>query len=372
MLIEIINCTPLLYEEQNEHDKISALSHLIASHGYRDNIVISSRKTFKDAITAEILTIQQNNFAIDIHDSLNEYQQVKRHISFYVVVDFNIQNQYIFNTSGSGQKTIHLGYGYFASHTNLDLVKLLSESSLDFDFYKKIAQSTPSEDIMKLPFKLTFKNGGGSQTKANFDTIRNNRKICLCLVDTDKKHPNGREGTTSGSFSSIDRQFNSTAYVKVINSHEIESFIPEKIIENVLTKKTQNAAIIDSFDMLKTLNGVDNRVRIYFDHKQGLSLKKAIELDRLHGDFWLPILATENIFSNKPCLHSKICSNCMDCPKILGYGNDLLSDSIDVCDKMSPQKLTEYVCDVLKPYWTEIRDEIVSWGCIPVGKVSRS
>lgn len=372
MLIEIINCTPLLYEAQNELDKISALSHLIASHGFRDNIVISSKKTFKDAIAAKILTTQQNNFAIDILDSLNEYKQVKTHISFYVVVDFEIQNQYVFNTSDSGQKIIHLGYGYFSSHTNLGLVKLLSESSLDYDFYNKIAQSTPSDSILKLPFKLTFKNGGGSQIKTNFDTIKNNKKICLCLVDTDKKHPNGREGTTSGSFSSIDRQFNSTAYVKVINSHEIESFIPDKIIEDVLTTRTQNAAIIDSFDMLKRLNGVDNRVRIYFDHKQGLSLKKAIELDRLHGDFWLPILATENVFSSKECLHSKICSNCTDCPKILGYGNDLLSDSIEACNKMSHQKLTEYVCSFLKPHWCEIRDEIISWGCIPVGKVSRS
>lgn len=372
MLIEIINCTPLLYEDAQEHDKISAISHLIASHGYRDNIVISSKKTFKDAISAEILTAQCNAFATDIIESLNEYRQVKTHISFYVIVDFEIKSQFIFNTSEDGQKTIHLGYSYFSNHTYLGQIKLLSESLLDFSFYKKMAEATPDDSIVRLPFKIQFHNGGGSQIKTNFDIIKRSHHMCLCLVDTDKKHPKGREGTTSSSFNAIDREFNSTAYVKVINSHEIESFIPEKIIENILTKKPNNPALINSFDMLKRLNKVDGRVRVYFDHKNGLSLKKAIELDSLHGDFWLPILSTERVFFQKECLHNKICTNCEDCPSILGYGNELLSDSVDICDQMSTRKLGEHVCDVLKPYWSDIKKDIVSWGCIPVGRISRS
>jgi hypothetical protein len=371
MLIEVINCDPSTFGS-NDIDRISSLNNLIHSHGYKHNIVIGSKKTIKGIMISPCLQQPSLLFINDIYDSLSEYTQFKTKVDFFMIVDFVYDGCPRFEIDANNIKNMIVSYKYFSSHENLSPIKLLTENITDHDIYNKIALSKIKGSDLDLPFKVDFQNGGGSQIKTNYNYFKNRNTVCLCIVDTDKKHPCGNEGTTSASFSKTERKYHSSAYVKILDAHEIESYIPHNIIREVLMEKDDNAELISSFDMLMRLEKIDPRVRLYFDYKEGINLKKAIELDCKHGDFWLPILGTEAYFSAKPCLKTKKCDDCGTCPKIIGYGDRILSSSLKKIETMTPHKLAECVKDPLHELWIDIKKQIISWGCIPVGRLSRS
>ncbi|MGN5172017.1 hypothetical protein [Aeromonas sp. 102P] len=371
MLIEIINLDVLAVNPEDD-EKISAINHLMHSHGYRHHIVIASKKMMRDLLASEYLYGLSRTHASEIYESLSEYYSYLTNIKFVLKVDFSYDGDPIYSVSPNNVNVMSVSYKYFSDHTNLCSAKMLAEDMSDYEFYSEIARSSLNGTSLNLPFKLDFRNGGGSQIKKNYLHLKSNDAVCLCIVDTDKKHPMGKEGSTSASFSTSERVFNCSAYAKILDAHEIESFIPESVMEDVIATEANNEARIDSLDTLARLNAIDNRVRLYFDHKNGLSLKTAINLDRTHGDFWLPILANLPNFADKDCLNNKSCTECNACPKIPGYGENILTRSVERLKIMTPQKKAEHVSPQLNEYWSDIKDYVVSWGCHPIGRVSRS
>lgn len=371
MLIEIINCNILEFTE-TEHEKISAINHLMFSHGCRHHIIVTSRKIIKDILSSEHLTSQSQIYASDISTSLNEYAHYKTLVKFILQVDFNYDATPEYSISTDNIKVMKVSYKYFSDHSHLSLAKILTEDISDYSFYTEVARAKLGTSNLNLPFKLEFHNGGGSQIKNNFDHLKNNKSVCLCIVDTDKKHPKGGEGSTSSSFATSDRSFNSSAFAKIIDAHEVESFIPESVMTDIVSAENDNQQRIESLDILTKLNSIDGRVRQYFDHKNGLSLKNAIALDNAHGEFWLPLLENIPKFAAKSCLKNRRCTKCQSCPKISGYGDNILSKSVDKLRIMTPQKIAEQVSHQLNIHWTEIKDYVVSWGCHPVGRTPRS
>ncbi|MFQ2347232.1 MULTISPECIES: hypothetical protein [Aeromonas] len=371
MLIEIINLD-ISAINKNDDKKISSINHLMHSHGYRHHIVVASKKTMRELLASEYLYDLSRTYASEIYESLGEYRSYLTNVKFILRVDFSYDGEPVFSISPSNINVMSVSYTYFSDHTNLCSAKMLAEDMSDYEFYSEVARSNINGTMLNLPFKLDFRHGGGSQIKNNFIYLKNNNSVCLCIVDTDKKHPKGKEGSTSSSFSTAERVFNCSAYAKILDVHEIESFIPESIMEDVISKEANNQDRVDSLDMLARLNEIDSRVRQYFDHKNGLTLKTAINLDRTHGDFWLPILGNLPEFADKECLTNKLCTECGACPKIFGYGDNILSKSVEQLKIMTPRKIAEHVSPQLNECWSDIKDYVISWGCHPIGRVSRS
>ncbi|MBB1321514.1 hypothetical protein [Shewanella sp. SR43-8] len=367
MLIEIKSCEPKSYE--NEPDKMSALINLLATHGLRKNIIIAPKQVLLDVINSDLYSKNDKRYASDILESNRENNSLKKTLLMHGIVDFSSQNTSVIKNDNLYQ--ISVGYYQFLNPKNAEATPIITENENDFLFYSVVGKYY-SKYISKLNLNINLDHylGAGSHSKTQFDKLSTKHPFLLCIVDNDKPHPKKGEGSTSSVFSKSDRTFNSGRIAKVIDIREIESIIPKFIIKEVFSKAT--ATTIDALDDICTLADIENDFRRYFDHKDGLNLKKAIELDSKYGEFWLPILGAHSKFSDKDCFKTKLCSNCGQCPEVKGLGNSLLANSNNVIKTTNLYTIKRLLENSLKDAWYSIGEYVLCWGCVSTTRPSRS
>lgn len=157
----------------------------------------------------------------------------------------------------------------------------------------------------------------------------------------------------------------------IINAHEIESIIPLQMILDMMNGQdsTYGSDTISNAEELRIYSNTD--FRRFFDHKNGISLKTAIEYDLNNGeDYWL------NFFSHnasmKECYKDKLCHNCNSCPVIKGLGDRLLNSIVLFLQRNNTRKYSTTMEEFILTEWEKIGRELLSWGCTPATRVSRS
>lgn len=367
MLLVIKNCEPQLYE--NDPDKMGALINLLASHGLRKNIIIAPKQVLFDIINSNLYSKNDKRYATDVLEFNREHNTLKKTLLMHGVVDFNSNQTSV--TKVADIYEVSVGYNKFLSPKNAEATPIITENDNDFKFYSVVGEYfSKYKSKLNLNINLDHHLGAGSHSKPQFDKLSTQHPFLLCVVDNDKAHPKKGEGSTSSVFTKNDRNFNSGRVAKVISIREIESIIPQFIIKKVFSKAT--ATSIDALDDICTLAESENEFRTYFDHKDGLNLKEAIELDSRYGDFWLPILGSNTRFASKDCFKTKICSDCGQCPELKGLGNSLLANSNDVITTTNLYSIKDLLEDSLKDAWHNLGMYILCWGCVSNNRLSRS
>ncbi|KZZ20572.1 hypothetical protein A3749_19105, partial [Oleiphilus sp. HI0078] len=342
MLLKIENCLPK--KHANDIDRQLALSNLLRSHGLGNNIVIAERQVLIDIIDSNTYGALDKRYANEILSMRREHSPLSKKLSFLVKVDFDdLTTQYI---NEDGRVVIKVGYNHFVTPENSGATNLLTENTLDFQFYEILAKyyslfATPH----KLPIKFREHLGAGSHSKSEFERFTREGKFVLCIVDSDKKHPKGCEGSTSSAFTKADRMHNNMQLAHVLSVREAECLINTLTLEQVLIDNSSSK--IDAIDELKELGKISPEFRLFFDYKEGLSLKKAIELDNTYGEFWLPRLSSSIRFSTKDCFQDKRCYNCDECPIVLGFGDNLLKNVVQKLQSYNLHKLSKQIDEYL-------------------------
>ena len=367
MILKIVNCNPANYT--NDNDRHLALCNILASHGQKNNIVIGDRKLIDEIISSGLYVGSYLTYAHDIRDTLRDHAALPRTLSVYAEIDFSskesscnkIDNTYIFR----------LSYMFFIDPANSGPTDLLTENGNDYKFYNIITEYY-SKHISQSRLNVKFNEflGAGSHCKPEFSRLSGIRKLLLCIVDNDKKHPKRKEGSTSSAFTDEDREYSNNNLAFILRAREIESLIPSKTMESVIVKKSKDS--ISKFDRFDHLNKKHPAFKIFFDHKDGISLKEAIELDKEHGPFWMEILNDDAKISKKDCFIKRQCYNCDSCPTIDGFGDNLLSLVISESNTTSPTKFFSKIDDNIYDQWCDIGHLMISWGCSGNGRVPRS
>lgn len=366
MLFKIENCFPDQYAYDS--DRQHALENLIASSAFRHNIVILDTKTINSILSCDNYSTIIKNHTYDILSYRREYAGIAYNLSVHAIVDFEYEGEnYNLDKENS---IIKVSYQYFIDPKESGPITLLAENILDFKLYNIIAEYYSkylSSYRLKTSFNFSF--GGGSQIKTIFDSLKDDSKLVLCIIDSDKAHPYMGEGSTSSPFSKEDRENINGNLAYVIDMREIETLIPINIIQEVAIDNQLDDQV-DSLDDIAIFNSIETRFRKFFDHKRGLNLKEAIYIDNKNGDFWLDILSKKTRFSSKSCLQDKECYVCNTCPKIIGFGDKILKHSISKMEQSNLRRLNVDK-DILND-WITIGEIMVGWGCVPAGQRSRS
>lgn len=367
MLFVIANCKPSNYEQQP--DKMSALSNLLQSHGKRNNIVLAPKGTLEDILDSPLYSYNDKRYANDILSIRREYAVLKEKLDYFGIVEFENSSEKVVNNNGTYEVTV--SYQHFTDPLNAGPTPLVTENSEDHKLYTSIGEFH-SKFIARLSLNINLRHilGAGSHSKCQFDSCSTVHPFLLCLVDNDKAHPNKGEGSTSSQFSVHDRSYNNGRVAKVINVREIESLIPNLVISELFNIAASD--VIDNVNEFMSLAILDDRFRTFFDHKDGLNLKQAIELDNKHGEFWLPLLGNIKRFRDKECFAVKNCDGCLSCPKIEGLGKSLLSNANLNIANNNKHRFKSSLETNLKGIWEELGSLIMTWGCIPNSKVTRS
>ncbi len=350
MVIEIIN-----YSGKLNTDKISSLTNLLLSskHGY--HLIFSSRNFFDRILSSDEFSPFLKSVAVRDRANLTFNYELLKHINIFIQVDFeSLLDPY--SIEKGSQHIIMLSYRYFIESLSIAPTALLTENISDYRLFKIITQLYMKKNNFLLNYNFKNEHGGGSAIKSVFDESKSVNRLCLCLLDNDKKHPKGAKGTTIGAFPINYFLLVNTVKALDIDVHEIESLIPMDIIEEVLYENNESSIL--SFNILKKIMINDPTTKYYFDHKKGFTVNKIYELET-HGTYWVPLLSP---FVKNTCFSDEHCTCKVKCMAINCFGEGIYPQSINKMEKLSLKKI-EKILNELEIKWDQIGKELFSWGC---------
>lgn len=375
MLIELVN---IPFEDINlseDEERRRALENIFNSHGSRNHLVISDTSTMNRLLEVgeNVFGLSTMTFIRDARDMLRETRSLKSYLNIYLQVDFSERYLPRHTTSGSSDM-IETGYNYFVDINRVSPTLLIGEHINDAKLYKTIGTHY-AKFISSLSLNIAFQtiHGGGSTTKAVFDNYKDQNSLAFCILDTDKKYPNDSEKSTATNFSRSDRLLNRSVKAMIINAHEVESIIPLPMIIDMMNSPTSTYGSDTLTNAQNLTNYSNSDFRRYFDHKNGISLKDAIQYDiSNHGDYWLNFFNQDTTVSSKECVVNRECHECNRCPKVNGLGDGLLNCIVEFAHRNNTRKYDTTMEQFIRDEWENIGKELLSWGCTPATRVSRT
>lgn len=363
MLIHLKNYVP---EQILSNENVVSVDNLLRSFQEKKHILLTKKSFFKHIIDEKnsLYSYNTKQVAFEAMKGQAEYSSLINLVSFYIVVDFNIKDNTTKWTDNGNVVNFTVGPQYFKDSSRLQASNIIFENITDNDFYKIIVNYFSRQHKTNLCNIICNPiNGGGGTTKEVFERHIQNNDLVLCLLDNDKKHPKGPLGSTSKAFGK--EKFNKSGMVKILDVHEIESLIPIETLEKSVTTGTNKNKTIE---FLRASLQHNESMKFYFDHKKGLELKAAFELDKLHGPFWIPLLKSSPDLKKSDCLDEERCACKPPCIKIDGFGENILSKSIEFIQKGNLQIYNPKLSPLLENHWLDIGKLLFSWCCGPSKK----
>lgn len=332
--------------------------------------IIVGRKDFFDSLQNhhEHYDVRTRHTASKISNLQREYRTLLEIVSFYIEIDFSHRGRLLKKQDNFGRDILSVSFDYFSDSSKIQIPKLLCEDLTDAAFYLFIADYFKKTNKMSfLDIKLSSQNGGGRNTENVFKSIIENGDLCLCILDSDKKHPTGTNGDTSNQFAN--KEYSANGKHIIIDVHEAENLIPNKIIEEVITQGNYPNEFINHIDNLRNLCNHHPESKRFFDHKEGLPINLAVDLDGRYGQFWLPIIDNIPRLRRNKCIISHNCNCEPKCKPLHGFGTNLLANTLIYLEQNRSTKIRENLNAPIEDFWNSLGKEIFSWGCSPQTKL---
>ncbi|HFF9479195.1 TPA: hypothetical protein ACGFA2_001914 [Serratia marcescens] len=367
MIIEIINTEGVNLHAEPVH---SAISNLFTSFKEGKHILIASSEFLENIINDEKFGILIRNSASSALARLRENRSLFNKVNYHCKTDLSIPYSLPHKKNGEGFFTV--GCNFFHDSLSTQCARLLCEDIRDYQLYTIIASHfKKTQNLDNMHISLEIINGGGANTKLNFDKITAKGLLCLCILDSDKKHPSAGYGDTSKKFAGNTPPAHSKHLI--LDSHEIESLIPMNTIKIALEEKKLEEKYNKSFDSLDSIVKFNPEAKKYFDHKEGLTVNNAVILDeRYQRNFWTDCIKKAPGLKRKKCLTTLECTCKKPCFAINGFGNGFLGAVLPVIEKTSFHKLDRQLTEQIKKEWTTIGVSLFSWGCSSGKKIRSS
>lgn len=297
--------------------------------------------------------------AKSIYKVLAEKCGTTKHLLDKVSVYVDVKNDNQLPTAESsqdGKKRIVVSIDWIGkNHTLTDAPIFLCENLDDCRFYDYFGKYYMfRKGINRIFMCFNEQNGGGSTTYKVFEKIISEYKMCLCIVDSDRKFENCHVmGQTAKSvMERIKPESFPFVELHILECHEAENMIPLSLVD-------------ECFD--KFLFESDLKQRIlrnpwkYIDVKEGLLVSNVKESKILgFNEYW------GKVFPNWKENCKKCKNDCTkNCDKYIynGLGENVLNQCVEnFFSKNSIHKISERIKDPYEKHWLEIGSLVFSWG----------
>lgn len=168
------------------------------------------------------------------------------------------------------------------ARVNLTFVQktyLLVENLIDAKFYSLIAKSRVAGNI---PINFEAYPGGGDTTAEVLDHIAGLNRMCLCIVDSDRRYPNGPLGGTAKKVVRVSEELGTslTAYY-VLPVSSIENLIPMDLLKICAKSDAGQTTRIENLAELYR-----DDIWPYFGLKRGIKCGDVVENIKPGETFW--------------------------------------------------------------------------------------
>lgn len=350
-----------------------AIENILRSFSENKHILIAPKEFLKGIIDEEqgIYSSSTKNAASEALKGLREYRAILDMVSFYVTVSFKVTDQSFQWVNLGARDRFECGPLFFNDSSQLQKTKIVCENPSDSDFLKIIASHfAKNNNLSRCTIDFNAINGGGGSTKDVFDRTVKNNEIAFCIVDNDKKHPGAPYGGTSAHF--LGPKTIKSGMVKILDVHEIESLVPLDTIESVLENLNLIERKKSSLNFFKEICNVDETAKFYFDHKKGFNLKIAWGLDNTHGNYWRKIIKKLKSKVDCDCIDLEKCECEPPCLNYEGFGDGLLSNTIDYITTGSLRQYRPILTPKLDEKWNDLGRSFFSWSCGPYKRARMS
>lgn len=355
-------------------ERIDVIENILKAYALKKHIVVLPKSLATYILVSEKFGLTAKHNVSSLLDCMREYKFLMKELGQYMEIDFI--NRDIFKLVVTGETVIRqVGYSLIHDFSKLDSVALLGEDEIDAKLYELIVNFylKTSKNLGELTSSSIPVHGGGSKTYENYVNNKNRSVLCYCILDNDKKHPGYKLGDTAKRFSKEPHNDTYNCDFKILDIHEIECLLPFKLIEDHLVQCGNNSIKLQIFDWLLEVSKSDYNYKWFFDHKNGLLINNAMEMDAAHGDFWIE--EVKKIYGqinhcDVQCIE-KDC-NRKKCLIVCGFGDGLSKRALEVFPSLSHVKIKEMLCPNLFEKWVEIGKCIFNWTCAPAGRTVTS
>ena len=259
---------------------------------------------------------------------------------------------------------------HFACHDAANRTVVLGEGEPDARMAVRLARCFAHTDpsLERIALRHRVDAGGGQGTSGALRRYREDPRFCICVVDSDRTAPGGREGTTAAAARrEID---NAKPWVArhVIACREMENTLSRGLMEAAYGDDHQKRRALDDMERFDE-GGALARYREYCDFKHGTRLEWVLRLANEDARrFWLGpearLTAAPSVdascLAQPACPKGKAACTCVVAP---GFGPPLLGKCVDAAEEMSDQELEALLCEKTKRHCRSLGRTVFSWVC---------
>ena len=250
-----------------------------------------------------------------------------------------------------------------------DQTTLLVENAMDGRFFEVMGRYyLRQEGLGGVRLSLEMVGGGGDTTALTFEQLRrDNRKLCLCIVDSDRKADGGPVGQTARPLLQW-HGLEETREVYVLAVREAENLLPLQVLSMAL-RTTED--ILGKQEMLEAIAKLERGADVlaFLDMKRGLSFWEVsqpqtptIDLGFVEVLRGIASLASR-MDDYSACVRCSKKAHCK-CMVIEGLGTKALACVTDFLERSTDHGLPPLTL-VQKEEWLRVGELVASWGCAP-------
>lgn len=350
-------------DEGPDQAVVDALTFLAAARRQGKHLVFANRSTLFALSDTQWLGGRDRALYRHILGDLPQLRSYCENLVRYVEVHAESGSLELIDI-GDSRRVIRLPVAYFQDFSIVDVPRFLCENLVDTRFYNLLTETVLAwRRLGSVVLRFEAQGGGGQTTADEYKAIRSEtRRLCLCIVESDRFAPGVRLGETAAAVREVDLSDPCPrSELLVLEFREAENLIPRRMYEEAVSGDPNRVAAALFLERLE--NSGHCEARFYLDMKSGLKLG---ELSHKNPDspfykYWFPIVdgmgyrcqATQNCKSPKECITVIV----------PGFGDSILTHVTQFLERMSAHKRAELVPPEFREHWEGIGVIVASWFC---------
>ena len=351
----------------HDEELINALELIAQARRSGSHLVTASRETLKELHGCSGLSRPARGVYLKLY---NELPQHGSYFEFFNRRIKIIDGRDIANSHDiGGTKIIRMSVDFFSDPELLSRTRLVGEDESDIAIFDKIARTVLAMNNAAISIQYDPIPGGGQNTGRVYRQIqREGRKLCLCITDSDKEHPDDSLGIISSELQKCEDETRPFCEWTCLRTRTIENMFTTNFLWIVAGDNPDWQKAVRSIDILENSEYPDSR--FYCRLVQGQSLGEVYGMYGGHNSAYWTRVAESIVYHsgdiNDRCiLDQPSCSDGSHCRCVIVSGTgDGFKDAIDeTLVRLTPHKLAETLNERTSEYWDEIGRTIASWCC---------
>jgi hypothetical protein len=357
----------------DREDAVEGLEKIAMGRAEGKHLVLGEASTLSALATWEDLSERYRKVYSRILGKLPTTGSIRRKLPYRVDVVGHQPTELTLKESES-QTIIQVPIRYFRDSGLVQETILLAENRRDAEVYKRMARvNIKLRRWATIPIRLETRPGGGADTAEEYRSLQEERKrLCLCIVDSDRTSPEGQLGLTALGLRRVEDPQQPMCVYLTTRTHELENCIPTGMYREVAEGDQRRKAV----EFLEDLEESElAEARKYLDFKKGLVLAEIFENLSKYSrspanlSYWQSLLShlAENSYpTHQECLEIGECRSegrC-SCSVMCGFGANVIDDVRNkVMERNSDHKIKAFLDTLTLPEWETLGSMVLAWCC---------